>query len=134
MSLRTYIKNTADPVYSKYIRIKEADRNGYCTCVTCGTKRKWNDKMDAGHCITRARWATRYDDRNVHPQCSKCNRYEEGRKLEYVLYLQKRYCPDIVDDLIVKSRKTKTFTLNDLKKWVKEWRAEINKMATVKII
>jgi len=29
----------------KYVRLKAADDNGYCQCVTCGVVRKWYDRM-----------------------------------------------------------------------------------------
>lgn len=134
MSLSSYIKNTADHVYSKYIRIKETDRNGYCTCVTCGVVRKWDDRIDAGHCFSRDNRAIRFDDRNVHPQCRRCNRFQSGQVARYMIYMRKRYGQDALDELDAKSRLTKQFTLDDLKAWVKEWRKEIAKMSTVKNI
>jgi len=138
MSLRKYIKNTADKVFSQYIRAKGADRHGYCKCITCGKREHWKD-MDAGHYVTRARWGTRFDEDNVFPQCRRCNRFEEGRKPEFTRYLRDRYDSydpaadgNIVDSLIIRSNRTKTFTLDELKEWVKDWRAEIKKMYIVK--
>ena len=130
-TIRTYIKNTADPVYSRYIRVKEADMYGQWVCITCGTRRKWDDEIDAGHFQTRLYWATRFDDRNVHAQCTRCNR-TEGEKGSYTRYLDKRYGTEAVDALIRDSHRSHTLTLDGLKQMVKEWRAEIDKMATVK--
>ena len=134
MSLKSYINNTADAVYSQYVRIKEADINGYCTCVTCGKIGKWNDDMDAGHYVERDRWATRFNDSNVHPQCASCNRFKGGRKAQYTLYLTNRYKRGIIEKLVRESQKVKTFTLDELKLWVKEWREEILKMKITKNI
>ncbi len=131
-TLKTYIMNTADRVYSEYIRKKEANRHGYCACVTCGVTRKWNDRMDAGHYVNRDDWPTRFDDKNVHPQCQCCNRRNSGRRSRYAVYLKNRYGPMVLDRLDRKSRLVKQFTLDDLKGWVKEWKAEIDKMAIVK--
>lgn len=55
--------------------------------------------MDAGHYITRSALNTRYDERNVHPQCKACNRFHEGRKDEYALFLIRTYGPQILDEL-----------------------------------
>lgn len=133
MSLTSYIKNTADKVYSRYIRIKEADRHGYCICVTCGVRKHWTE-MDAGHYVNRDRKATRYDDMNVHPQCVSCNRFKSGRGSAYAAHLVKRYGEGVILKLDTKSRKVKQYKLGDLKEMVKEWRAEIDKMAIVKNI
>ena len=131
MSLRSYIKNTADPLYSRYIRVKEADRYGYCTCVTCGKRDFWRD-VDAGHYVNRDDWPTRYEDRNVHAQCRACNRFHGGRISRYAVYLTERYGDDVLFELDQQSRKVKTFTLTDLKDWCKIWKAEIDKMSIVK--
>ena len=131
MKLKSYIK-TADRVYSEYIRKKEADADGYCVCVTCGVVRKWNDRMDAGHYVNRDDWATRYDDKNVHPQCQSCNRFHSGRQSRYAVYLIDRYGTKIIKALDKKSRKVKTFDLTDLKEYVKVWREEMNKFAITK--
>lgn len=132
MSLKSYIMNTADTVYSRYIRLKAADRNGYCACVTCPAIRQWNDGMQAGHYVNRDDWPTRFDDRNVHPQCVSCNKHHSGRISRYAVYLKKEYGDGIIDELDAKSRLVKQFTLADLKGWVKEWRKEISKFMVVK--
>ena len=33
----------------RLVRLKAANENGYCTCVTCGVIKKWNDEMQGGH-------------------------------------------------------------------------------------
>jgi hypothetical protein len=130
-NLRSYIKNTADPVFSRYIRLKEADHNGYAKCVTCGVVLPITE-LDAGHYVNREDWPTRFDERNVHCQCTTCNRFHAGRISRYAVYLKERYGDGILDELDAKSRKVKTFTLSDLKEWVKEWRVEIEKLSTLK--
>ena len=55
-------------------RLEECDDNGYCSCVTCGETRKWNDLMDGGHFIDKSHssfWAL--EEVNINPQCKKCN-------------------------------------------------------------
>jgi hypothetical protein len=130
-TLKTYIVNTADKVFSKYIRVKEADAYGMCVCVTCGKRAKWNDGMDAGHYADRGRWATRFNDKNVHPQCVSCNRFK-NKMPEYAQYMIKRYGKALVDDIVFLSHKPHGYDLDDLKEMVKEWREEINKMSVAK--
>ena len=131
-TLTSYIMNTADGVYSQYVRMRDADANGYVMCITCKKTFFWNDKMSIGHFISRKQWPTRFDDRNTDPQCLYCNSYCEGMKPQHYQYVEDRYGREVIDELIVKSKLTKQFTLDDLKQWVKEWRAEIRKFRTVK--
>ena len=107
MSLKSYIKSTADPVFSRYIRLKAADRDGYCTCVTCGVVKRWNEGIQAGHYVGRRHWSTRFDDRNVHPQCVSCNKFNSGRIPRYTLYLMDVYNEGILGELVEKSRLVK---------------------------
>lgn len=86
-----------DKVFSKWVRYSNAPK-GYCRCVTC-PKIDTPDQMDAGHYIGRQYKATRWDARNVWPQCKSCNRFNEGRKGEYALFLTQKYGPDILPQL-----------------------------------
>lgn len=82
-----YWKNKIDKVFHEYIRRRDADNeSGYCSCVSCGKQVHFSE-TDAGHFISRQHLITRYDERNVHAQCRKCNRFEYGRQYEYSLKL-----------------------------------------------
>ena len=63
----------------------------------------------AGHYLRRAIQATRYNERNVHPQCLMCNVFKHGELPKYALFLIKTYGPNILEELEIESRKlTKT--------------------------
>lgn len=130
-TVATYIKNTADVVFSKYIRLKYANRTGYAKCVTCCAV-KHISELDAGHYESRRHGATRFDEKNVHPQCQHCNRFCEGDKPKYALYLIETYGAFILPILRGRAAAIKKWTLAELKEMVAEWRAEIEKMLTVK--
>lgn len=87
-----------DRVFSKWVRYTNANRQGLVQCVTC---RKLGDPKNfhAGHFIDRTYKCTRWDERNVHPQCVSCNTFHEGQKDEYALYLIKRYGESILEEL-----------------------------------
>jgi hypothetical protein len=99
-----------DKVFSEWVRYSNAP-NGYCTCCTCKALHPPED-MDAGHYISRETKATRWDERNVHPQCRSCNRFKEGKKDEYALFLIKKYGEGILEEL--NQLKWKPFRLDDL--------------------
>jgi len=126
-TVRTYMKYTLDPLFSKYIRLKEAKGCGYVRCVSCGDIKPWQE-MDAGHYVGREKWATRYDERNVHSQCVPCNRFGEGNKAEYAVYLMAEYGKDILLTLTNLGNTQKQYRLPELKEMAKFCRQEIKKM------
>ncbi len=95
-----YWKNKIDKPFHEYIRRRDVDNNtGYCNCISCDKKVHFTE-TDAGHFISRQHLITRYDERNVHAQCRKCNRFEYGRQYEYSLALGS----ELSDELLHKSR------------------------------
>lgn len=71
MKLSKFKKKAWD-VFSKYIRIKYSDNNGYCKCVTCGVTKHWKE-IHAGHFIDGRNNTILFDERFVYPQCFHCN-------------------------------------------------------------
>lgn len=87
-----------EKVFNRYIR----ERAGmlFCSeipCCSCGKVYHWQD-LDAGHYIHGCA-PLRFDERNVHPQCTACNRFRHGNGPGYAAYLVKRYGPDIIIEL-----------------------------------
>ena len=97
------LKKELDRVYSIYIRNKYADSDGYCTCVTCGVKKHWKE-LHNGHFVSRTHNSTRWDDRNCHPQCPRCNLFCEGAKPSYAVFLERMYGQGIIQKLDAKGR------------------------------
>ena len=89
-------QSKADLLFSLYIRLRDADENGYVTCCTCGASHHYKD-VDAGHFISRIHNTGRYNEKNVHPQCYHCNRFNGGRIAVYEEFLREKYGDDVVD-------------------------------------
>jgi len=94
--MSTLFKN-ADAFYSRYIRLKYS-KNGYVKCVTCGRFFPIKE-MDCGHFVGRGYMSTRYFEKNTHPQCRYCNRFKEGVKDVYALWLVEHYGQGILKEL-----------------------------------
>jgi len=69
-------------IFSKWVRLSNTNAFGFCRCYTCGVLRYWK-KTDAGHYIKREHHATKFDERNVKPQCRQCNRFKGGQEGEF---------------------------------------------------
>ena len=85
---RSKLVKKLDILFSQFVRVSNADKNGYCTCVTCGKKGHWKDgSIQAGHFMSRKHYSTRWDIRNVKPQCVGCNMFKSGEQYKYSIYL-----------------------------------------------
>jgi hypothetical protein len=109
------LKKKLDTIFSKYVRLSNADKNGYVKCYTCGVKKYWEkDGMQAGHFMSRKHTATRFDEQNVKPQCYSCNCHFYGRQFEFGKNLDKQFGEGTSDALLQKSRQTQKNTVADL--------------------
>lgn len=105
-------KNTAWRWFSKYIRLKYADKNGLCECVTCGIVKPWPD-MQAGHGITGRSNSVLFLEEVVRPQCYSCNVGKQGNMNIYVRKLIEWYGIDGYDELMKEKHKPVKYTEQD---------------------
>jgi hypothetical protein len=94
---------TLEKWFSLYIRLRDSDENGYIRCFTCRGVRFYK-YCDAGHGIGRQHKATKYNEKNVHAQCKKCNGLEGGMRERYKEEMNKRYGDGTWDRMEVLSR------------------------------
>ena len=87
-----------DKWFSLYIRQKDANFKGFVKCYTCDKKMNWKES-DAGHYIKRNHLGARWDERNVKPQCARCNRWLNGNQDEFAVRLMEDYGSDILEEL-----------------------------------
>lgn len=92
------LQEKADKIFSEYIRQRDANKDGIIKCCSCGRLVYWKD-ADASHFVSRQYLHTRYDEKNVFASCRKCNRFEEGRKEEYSLFLIQKFGCGIIEEL-----------------------------------
>lgn len=118
------IKNELDRIFSTYIRLKGANENGICRCISCGNRDRWQD-MDAGHFINRKHLSLRWSERNVHAQCRKCNRFDEGNVIGYTKAMIKKYGIEILDELEVKKFTPYNPARFDLETMIKHYKAQM---------
>jgi len=97
----TKLKKKLDKYFSLYIRLKNADSNGYNYCYTCN-KRDYYKYLQCGHFISRKYLATRFDEDNCRPQCPACNVFRYGEQYRFGQKLGTK----LAEQLQVKSRST----------------------------
>lgn len=129
----SYLKKKLDRVFSVYIRLRDSDESGFCSCITCGAINHWKE-VDAGHFYNRDRNSTRYHENNVHAQCRSCNRYQSGETAKYGYNLMNKYDMAILkelNDLQSMYKKWKTYELEEL---INSFKEKIRKILEKKSI
>jgi len=118
------LKKIAWNWFSKYIRLRDSDKNGVCKCITCGRKHKWDSgQIHAGHFIPKSRGnIILFDERNNNAQCKYCNTFLHGNLAEYQIAIDKKWGPGTATELAQKSREKITFTEQQLKDIIKTYK------------
>ena len=63
--------------------------------------------MQAGHFIPQAQGnAVKWDLRNIHPQCYRCNINLGGNGAEYYPFMEETYGKEVIDELRQRSNTT----------------------------
>lgn len=116
-------------IFSTYIRLRDADENGYITCITSGRRVHWTE-ADAGHFISRRHLATKFDEQNVNAQSRHDNRFAAGKQYEYGLAIDRKYGKGTAEKLLLKSRqvcKRGKYEIEVMEKYYKEKVKELKK-------
>ena len=126
------LKKRADRVFSDWIRCSAASGPMECaTCITCGAVHKWT-LLQCGHFISRVHLSTRYDERNCAPQCYACNVLRRGTPGEFALYLQRRYGPNIIAELVEKKRISVKLGRGDLESLIETYQEKLDQLGSSK--
>lgn len=125
------LKDTLDTLASLYVRRRASDWQGNATCITCGKVAHYKT-LQAGHYVSRSNYSVRYDLRNIHVQCFKCNMKFGGCKggnlVQYTKYLLNTYGEKWLKELIADGEKIKQWTPEELKTLIVDFK---NKLASL---
>lgn len=91
----------------RLVRLKAADDQGYCKCVTCGKVEHFSE-MQGGHFVGRRIQATKLMEENVHPQCRGCNCF--GMKQTHYVLKYRQFMVDYYGEDFVKELESKAWT------------------------
>lgn len=118
---------------SRYVRLSKAGSNGYCSCVTCGTVKPWQE-LHAGHFVPQARGnAVRYDLRNIAPQCYRCNISLGGNPSAYAVYMLDTHGEAVVRELETKAHGSVKFTRSDYEAMIEDMSSRLADLAMGKV-
>ena len=92
---RSKLVKKLDTIFSRWVRLSNADYNGNCICITCKKQSHWKS-IQAGHFRSRKHYATRWSEDNVFPQCLACNVFRGGEQYLYSLQLGQQLSNDLL--------------------------------------
>lgn len=118
------LKSDLWDLFSEYIRRKDADENGYATCVTCGATKHWKEQQ-AGHFVSRTHGATFVDPHNVHVQCYRCNMTLKGNMIAYHDFMLQTYGQGEIDRLQRIARFPHRWTVYELKNLINKTKEQL---------
>lgn len=117
-----------DKWFSKFVRLSHADRTGHLNCFTCGKRMYWEkDGAEAGHFQGRSKYSTRWDEDNVKPQCTRCNKWKHGALDRFAINLDKLR-PGLAEELVIKSHTLRKFTTLELIEMETYYREQVKRL------
>ena len=125
-SKKQKLKEKAWKLFSEWIRRRDADKDGYVTCVTCGKRAHWKGEgMQAGHFIAGRTLSLLFDYRNCHAQCYADNVGRNGSYVEYFVYMEERYGREVIDELRQLKHQSRKYGIWDYEMLIEELKESI---------
>lgn len=107
-------------LWSIHVRRQNADFRDMASCFTCQRRFKWKE-LDSGHYKHTSKrkelrtWDLDYNPKNIHPQCTFCNRMVHGNLAVYSLRLEEEYGHGILQQLQEAYNNKRQLTNQELK-------------------
>jgi len=93
-----YIKEL-DNIFSQYIRLRDSDSMWIVVCPLC-KKRIFRKQAQNMHFISRGVLKYRYDEKNCHAWCMRCNVILNWNYIVYTIRMINTYWKRIVNEMI----------------------------------
>ena len=123
------LKKDLDKVFSLYIRLRHASKDGIVKCFTCDKTAHYK-KMHAGHFMSRKHHATRWNEDNVQVQCPKCNLFGQGEQYAFGKLLDIRIAEGKAEELQELSRTTVKYMRFEYEDMIKFYKEKVNAIKT----
>lgn len=120
---RAYWLKKAQAEFNKFIRLRDRD----LPCISCG--RFHQGQWHAGHYRSvGACPELRFNEDNVHKQCSVCNNHKSGNAIEYRIGLVERIGVEKVEFLERKDHPPLKLTIDEIKALIQVYKAKCKEL------
>lgn len=114
------LKRLAQKIFNQYVRM----RDGNLPCVSCGKIIGENETSHASHFRPATNSRLRFDERNVHRSCVKCNVFLSSNAIEYKKALIIKLGTEVVEEL-ESTNDPYRYTTDELQDIIKTYRQKI---------
>lgn len=121
------LKTSLDRVFSVFIRLRDADSEGFVRCITSGKRMWWRDSQ-CGHFLSRRYNATRFHEMNSHAQSPYDNCYLAGNQYIYGLKIAEKYGEHVPTMLVELSKTDFKFSIEWLSDKIEHYTREVQKL------
>lgn len=121
------LKSKLWTIFSKFVRLRDADMYGYVTCITSGARIFWS-KSQAGHFISRRYNATFIHEKNVHAQSAHSNIFLSGEQYIYGKRIDEIYGKGTADEIVALSKTEFKFTEEWLLAKTEHYKKEVERL------
>jgi len=118
---KDYLKDL-QKVVNRYIRTRDKNK----PCVSCNTMKC--EEFHAGHYIATTHQFLRFNELNIHKQCSYCNTHLRGNLIPYRIELIKRIGIDKVEWLEANIHNELKLTIPEIKEKIIEFKNKIKEL------
>lgn len=126
--LQDLIKD-ADTIFSQWLRLSNADKDGTVSCYTCDLNMRWQNSH-CGHYVKRGNLFLRFDPRNCRVQCETCNIHLGGNYPEFTRLLEIER-PGRVEYLLEESRLVYKPTRDEIRGIITEYTLKLKQIKNV---
>lgn len=120
---RSQFVKKLDKVFSEWLRLSYADKDGNVSCYTCGEVMQWK-YIQNGHFFSRARQNTRWLPENCRPQDYRCNVALSGNYIVYTRKMLAEIGETKLDEMEQLSKSTNKISTPLLKEMIAEYEAK----------
>lgn len=123
--LRKKLHKKAWRLFSEYIRRKGANEYGAQQCYTCTLIAQWKN-LHAGHYF---HGRLDFDERNVNPQCERCNYYRSGMGAVYGVRLAGKLGVEGIQQLELDANtKGNDYTISELETLIEVYKKKLEEL------
>ena len=116
-----------DKIFSEYVRLRDADDNGYIRCYCCGSAVFWKHAQN-GHYINRRHMGVRFADANCHSCCVNCNVFACGNLEAYKKHLLYDYGETIFPILEMQKRLITKLSADEIKEMTRHYKRGVKRL------
>jgi len=126
------LKRKLWPIYSEYIRLKDADKEGNIKCVTCNKLYPaiGSGNLHCGHFFSKRFYSCiMFEELNTHPVCNSCNRKQSsGESYMYYLHLVEKFGSKAIHNLYEQGCRKIPYTRDQLIEKIQYYTLKLNKL------